>query len=39
MSNMELCYIFVAYHAVKNVILNCVEVTWSVSVKCIYLVV
>lgn len=33
---MEICYIFVAYH-VKNVILNCVEITWSVPVKCIHL--
>lgn len=37
MSNMEICYIFVAYHVVKNVILNCVEITWSVPVKCIHL--
>lgn len=37
MSFMEMCYIFFAICAVKNVILNCVEVMWSVLVKCVHL--
>lgn len=39
MSNMEICYIFVPYCAVKSIILKCVEIIWSAPAKCINLVI